>query len=228
MQSPPLPTSLHISLSTSNSFCSLLENGSFHPPAGANCTRGWIEELSLGEDSVVFDCLQPQWTEARQAPLSMGFSRPEYWKGLPFPSPGDLPDPPGMEWSPASPALAGRFLTAEPRGKLLGFSEVSLEDLNSAPSVRQKRGWLRTYQILGAEPGARVSVSVVEFKGLELCRVGADRSGKTKSGNPPTIKRQFFSPGRGWAGQICSGAVSHFSSELALRGQFWDSWVCQW
>ena len=73
MQSPPLPASLHTSLSTPNSFCSLLENGSFHPPAGANCTRGWIEELSLGEDSVVFDCLQPQWTEAHQAPLSMGF-----------------------------------------------------------------------------------------------------------------------------------------------------------
>ena len=44
----------------------------------------------------------------------MGFSRQEYWSGLPFPSPGDLPDP-GME--PTSPALAGRFLTAEPLGK---------------------------------------------------------------------------------------------------------------
>ena len=36
------------------------------------------------------------WTAARQAPLSMGFSRQEYWSGLPFPSPGDLPDP-GIE-----------------------------------------------------------------------------------------------------------------------------------
>ena len=44
------------------------------------------------------------WTVAHQAPLSMGFSRQEYWSGLPFPSPGDLPDP-GIE--PASPALAG-------------------------------------------------------------------------------------------------------------------------
>ena len=42
------------------------------------------------------------WTVACQAPLSMGFSRQEYWSGLPFPSPGDLPDP-GIE--PASPAL---------------------------------------------------------------------------------------------------------------------------
>ena len=42
------------------------------------------------------------WTVAYQAPLSMGFSRQEYWSGLPFPSPGDLPDP-GIE--PRSPAL---------------------------------------------------------------------------------------------------------------------------
>ena len=47
-----------------------------------------------------------------QAPLSMGFPRQEYWSGLPFPSPGDLPNP-GME--PASPALAGRFFTTEPQ-----------------------------------------------------------------------------------------------------------------
>jgi len=42
------------------------------------------------------------WTVAYQAPLSMGFSRQEYWSGLPFPSPGDLPDP-GIE--PGSPSL---------------------------------------------------------------------------------------------------------------------------
>ena len=46
-----------------------------------------------------FSCVQlfaMPWTVARQAPLSMGFSRQEYWSGLPFPSPGDLPDP-GVE-----------------------------------------------------------------------------------------------------------------------------------
>ena len=48
------------------------------------------------------------WTVARQAPLSMGFSRHEYWSGLPFPSPGDLPDP-GIK--PASLSLAGGFFT---------------------------------------------------------------------------------------------------------------------
>ena len=54
------------------------------------------------------------WTVACQAPLSMGFDQREYWSGLPFPSPGDLPNP-GIE--PASPALASGFFTTEPPGK---------------------------------------------------------------------------------------------------------------
>ena len=49
-------------------------------------------------------------TLAHQGPLSMGFPRQEYWSGLPFPSPGDLPDP-GIK--PVSPALAGEFFAAE-------------------------------------------------------------------------------------------------------------------
>ena len=58
--------------------------------------------------------LATPWTVARQVPPSMGFSRQEYWNGLPFPIPGDLPDP-GIE--PRFPALhtisyiAGRFFT---------------------------------------------------------------------------------------------------------------------
>ena len=56
------------------------------------------------------------WTVACQAPMSMAFSGKEYWSGLPFPSPGDHPDP-GIE--PTSPALAGGFFTTELRGKLL-------------------------------------------------------------------------------------------------------------
>ena len=54
------------------------------------------------------------WTVAYQAPLSMEFSRQEYWSGLPFPSPGDLPDP-GIE--PRSPALQADALLSEPPGK---------------------------------------------------------------------------------------------------------------
>ena len=60
------------------------------------------------------DSFVTPWTVAHQASLSMGFPRQEFWSGLPFPSPGDLPDP-GIK--PASPALAGGFFTTEPPGK---------------------------------------------------------------------------------------------------------------
>ena len=58
------------------------------------------------------------WTVAHQAPASMGFSRQEYWSGLSFPSPGDLPNP-GIQ--PTSPALQAVALTSEPPGKLSLF-----------------------------------------------------------------------------------------------------------
>ena len=54
------------------------------------------------------------WTAALQAPLSMGFPRQEYWSGLPFPSPEDLPDP-GIKLGP--PALWADSLPSEPPGK---------------------------------------------------------------------------------------------------------------
>ena len=53
------------------------------------------------------------WTVAHQAPLFMEFSRQEYWGGLPYPTPGDLPDP-GIE---LTSAMAGRFFITEPVGK---------------------------------------------------------------------------------------------------------------
>ena len=61
------------------------------------------------------------WTVAYQAPPSMEFSRQEYWSGLPFPSPGDLPDP-GIK--PGSPALQADALPSEPSGKPLITKEV--------------------------------------------------------------------------------------------------------
>ena len=91
----------------------------------------WDAELSLESESEVaqscptlcdpVDC-------SLQAPPSMGFSRQEYWSGLPFPSPGDLPDP-GIE--PRSPALQPDALTSEPPGKPLydiGSSNLVLCD----------------------------------------------------------------------------------------------------
>ena len=59
------------------------------------------------------------WTVAYQAPPSMGFSRQEYWSGLPFPSPEDLPNP-GIE--PRSPTLEADTLTSEPPGKPFTFT----------------------------------------------------------------------------------------------------------
>ena len=61
------------------------------------------------------------WTVAHQAPPSMEFCRQEYWSGLPFPSPGDLPDP-GIE--PRSPALQADALPFEPPGKPTKFKYV--------------------------------------------------------------------------------------------------------
>ena len=63
--------------------------------------------------SVASNCLQPHRL-VHLAPLSMGFSKQGYWSGLPFPSPGDLPDP-GIK--PRSPALQADSLLSEPRGK---------------------------------------------------------------------------------------------------------------
>ena len=62
------------------------------------------------------DSFANPWTVAHQASLCIGFSRQEYLCGLPFPSPGNLPNP-GIK--PASPALAGGFFTTEPPGKPL-------------------------------------------------------------------------------------------------------------
>ena len=63
------------------------------------------------------------WTVAYQAPLSMGFSRQEYWSGFPFPSPGDLPDPGIKLWSPA---LQADDLTSEPSAIGGGKKEKTL------------------------------------------------------------------------------------------------------
>ena len=65
---------------------------------------------------VVKSCLSlvTSWTVACQDPLSMGFSRQQYWSGWPFPSPGDLPNP-GNE--PRSPALQADSLPSKPPGK---------------------------------------------------------------------------------------------------------------
>ena len=68
-----------------------------------------MRALSVAQCLTLFD----PWIKVYQAPPLMGFSR-QYWGRLPFPLPGDLPDPEIVLASPASPALAGRFFTTEP------------------------------------------------------------------------------------------------------------------
>ena len=72
------------------------------------------------------------WTVAYQASPSMGFSRQDYWSGLPFPSPGDLPNP-GIE--PGSPALEAGTLTSEPPGKWTKFIDVIFEFMNNENKI---------------------------------------------------------------------------------------------
>ena len=57
------------------------------------------------------------WTVPHQAPLSMGLSQQQYWSGLPFPPPGDLPAPGIEPTSTVAPVLAGRFFTSAPPGE---------------------------------------------------------------------------------------------------------------
>ena len=82
--------------------------------------------------SVIFESFSTPWTIPRQAPLSMGSPRKDYWSGLPFPPPGDLSDPGIEPKSAVAPALAGRLFAAEPpestwwiTSKLYGFKQQS-------------------------------------------------------------------------------------------------------
>ena len=69
------------------------------------------------------------WTVSHQTPLSMEFPRQEYWSGLPFPTPGDLPHPGIKPASPTSLALAGGFFTTTPYGK--PYMSILSQDLGN-------------------------------------------------------------------------------------------------
>ena len=82
------------------------------------------------------------WTVAHQAPPSMGFSRQEYWSGLTFPSPGDLPNP-GIETR--SPALQADLLTSEPPGKPIKVNNVYSSEDTINRLKRKTIKWERTF-----------------------------------------------------------------------------------
>ena len=79
------------------------------------------------------------WTVVHRAPLSMGFFGQEYWSGLPFPPPGDLPNSGIEPESSVSPALAGSVFTTEPLGKpyLLGKMELIVRLCNRTGKDRR-------------------------------------------------------------------------------------------
>ena len=86
------------------------------------------------------------WMVTYQAPRSMGFSRQEYWSGLPFPSPGDLPNP-GIE--PRSPALQTDTLPSEPPGKpILYAAAAAAKSPQSCPTLCDPRD--------GSPPGSPI------------------------------------------------------------------------
>ena len=93
--SPPLFALLHVTLP--------------HPSEGL-CVLSHFSLVRLFETP---------WTVAHQVPLSRGFSRHEYWSNLPFPSPGDLPDPGIEPASLESPALTGEFFTTSATREVL-------------------------------------------------------------------------------------------------------------
>ena len=130
-------------------------------------TGPWWSQESSGELPCTWDlvlvaqsCLfaTPQ-TVARQAPLPTEFPRQECWSGLPFSTPGNLPDP---RTEPASPALAGGFWEAHPRAHALPRGDAG----NLANPCCCERGWTQCYQIFRflGKPGSLAGCfSVTKF-----------------------------------------------------------------
>ena len=115
---PPLPTSYRVLCDSLYSFLlvrysCLLSAGVLH---ALLCLKVYSWCISTHSSAILFlahvQLFKTPWTVVHQTPLSMGFSRQEYWSWLPFPSPGHLPDAGKIEpVSLMSPALASRFFT---------------------------------------------------------------------------------------------------------------------
>ena len=123
----------------------ILGNDGHHltKPKRLKCQEQTTNQKNVSSLSCVRLSVTP-WTEADQAPLFMGFSRQEYWSGLPFPSPGDLPHP-GIE--PGSPALQAVALPSKPPGIKL-VSPPNLKSLGSKPKdlINHRLGVFRKFQ----------------------------------------------------------------------------------
>ena len=108
--------------------------------------------------SVVSNSLWPPGTVAHQAPLSMGFSRQEYWSGLPWPPPGDLPNP--REWTQVSPIAGGFFTIWATREVLDAIRELLLVLL---PTIMVLE-WYGTFSWVFRDEWLEMSVIYFDFK----------------------------------------------------------------
>ena len=102
------------------------------------------------------DVLETPRTVAHQAPLPMGFPRQGYWSGLPFHSPGHLPNPGIKHSSPASPASAGGFFTREPPGKPV----CTFRDPKALQSLKNLRNDVTSGRGVPGPGAATVSVNI--------------------------------------------------------------------
>ena len=120
--------------------CSCLENprdgGAWWSAIyGVTQSRTQLKRLSSSSSSSHVQLFATPWTLACRDPLSIGFSRQEYWRGLPFPSPGYLPNP-GID--PRSPTLQASSLPAEPQGKPKNTGVGSLSSPAAAAAKSQQ------------------------------------------------------------------------------------------
>ena len=99
----------------------------------------WACLLSLFSRVQLFATLQ---TIARQAPLSMGFPRQEYWSGFPFPSPGDLPNPGTEPISLMSSAMAGRFFTTSATWKAQDILPQIIINCSVTQAISRHVSWI--------------------------------------------------------------------------------------
>ena len=125
--------------------------------------------------SVTQSCLNATpWTVAHQAPLSMGFSRQEYWSGLPFPPQGELPNSEIESVSLASPALAGEFFTLALPGKSLSIWNFLTGKHYICDFKNQKRA-SHSFRRERTERGKQVKVSLLQRSLSALPRFSGGR-----------------------------------------------------
>ena len=156
------------------------------------------------------------WAVAFQAPLSMGFPKQEYWSVLPFPSPGDLPDPGIKPESPVSPALAGGFFTTEPPGKPIPVDRCGWE--------RPTLTWLGKHFYFYSSTWSTVPVDSLTHRRqwqelLSHCSFLSPGGGEPSTGQTGASKAlsQAQSCLSSWSGFTITAAGSYTKSTWSLR-----------